>query len=73
LIDRSHGESPISVGTIATSYLVAGLLPLAPYLLASSIGDAFEFQLQPRGRAGVFEAIKSQFTGVNKLKSAFQH
>ena len=36
-------RAPISAGTIAVSYLVGGLVPLVPYMLAPSIGDASRF------------------------------
>jgi VIT1/CCC1 family predicted Fe2+/Mn2+ transporter len=66
-------RAPISAATIATSYLVGGLIPLAPYMLASSIADAFIISVATTGAALVcFGAVKGQFTGVNRIKSAFQ-
>jgi len=73
-LDRPNPRrAPISAGTIAASYLVGGLIPLAPYMLASSIGDAFRLSIATMGVAlACFGAIKGQFTGINKIRSAFQ-
>ena len=73
-LDRPNPRrAPISAGTIAASYPVGGLIPLAPYMLTSSIADAFRILVATTGVAlACFGAIKGQFTGVNKIKSAFQ-
>ena len=73
-LDRPNPRrAPISAGTIAASYLVGGLIPLVPYMLASSIADAFRISVVTTGVAlACFGAIKGQFTGVNKIKSSFQ-
>ena len=66
-------RAPISAGTIAVSYLVGGLVPLVPYMLAPSIGDAFKISVAATGVAlALFGAVKGHFTGVNKFKAAFQ-
>jgi len=66
-------RAPISAGTIAASYLVGGLIPLAPYILMSSISEAFAYSVGFTGSALiVFGAIKGHFTGINKAKSAGQ-
>ena len=66
-------RAPISAGTIAVSYLVGGLIPLAPYILLSSIPEAFAYSVGLTGVALiVFGGIKGHFTGINKAKSAAQ-
>jgi len=66
-------RAPISAGTIAVSYLVGGLIPLTPYMLVSSISDAFAYSVGFTGLAlVVFGGIKGHFTGINKAKSAAQ-
>lgn len=66
-------RAPISAGTIAVSYLVGGLIPLAPYMLASSISEAFVYSVGFTALALIlFGAIKGHFTGINKAKSAGQ-
>ncbi len=66
-------RAPISAGTIAVSYLVGGLIPLTPYMLVSSISEAFAYSVGFTGLAlVVFGGIKGHFTGINKAKSAAQ-
>jgi vacuolar iron transporter family protein len=66
-------RAPISAGTIAASYLIGGLIPLAPYMLTSSIAEAFAYSVGLTGIALViFGGIKGHFTGINKAKSAAQ-
>jgi len=66
-------RAPISAATIAVSYLVGGLIPLTPYILTSSIADAFAYSVGFTGVALLlFGGIKGHFTGINKLKSAAQ-
>lgn len=66
-------RAPISAGTIAASYLVGGFIPLAPYMLTSSISEAFVYSCGFTGVALlVFGGIKGHFTGINKAKSASQ-
>jgi vacuolar iron transporter family protein len=66
-------RAPISAGTIAASYLVGGLIPLAPYILMTSISDAFTYSVGFTALALiVFGGIKGHFTGINKAKSARQ-
>jgi len=66
-------RAPISAGTIAVSYLVGGLIPLAPYIAISSISDAFTYSVGFTALAlVVFGGIKGHFTGINKAKSAAQ-
>lgn len=66
-------RAPISAATIAVSYLVGGLIPLAPYMLTSSISEAFRYSVGFTALAlVVFGGVKGHFTGINKAKSAFQ-
>jgi vacuolar iron transporter family protein len=66
-------RAPISAATIALSYLVGGLIPLAPYIFTHSIHDALVLSVVLTGLAlVVFGAIKGQFTGLNKARSAAQ-
>jgi VIT1/CCC1 family predicted Fe2+/Mn2+ transporter len=66
-------RAPISAGTIAASYLVGGLIPLAPYMLVASIPQAFTYSVAFTGLALlVFGGVKGHFTGTNKVKSAMQ-
>jgi VIT1/CCC1 family predicted Fe2+/Mn2+ transporter len=66
-------RAPISAGTIAMSYLVGGLIPLAPYMAVSSISEAFTYSVGFTALALIlFGGIKGHFTGINKAKSAAQ-
>ncbi len=66
-------RAPVSAGTIAASYFVGGMIPLTPYILLSSISDAFAYSVGFTGLALlVFGGIKGHFTGINRLKSAAQ-
>ena len=66
-------RAPISAGTIAASYLVGGLIPLAPYMAVSSISEAFTYSVGFTALALIiFGGIKGHFTGINKAKSAGQ-
>lgn len=66
-------RAPISAGTIAASYFVGGLIPLAPYIMTSSISEAFRYSVGFTALALIlFGAVKGHFTGINKAKSAGQ-
>lgn len=66
-------RAPISAGTIAASYFVGGLIPLAPYIMTSSISEAFKYSVGFTALALIlFGAVKGHFTGINKAKSAGQ-
>jgi VIT1/CCC1 family predicted Fe2+/Mn2+ transporter len=63
----------ISAGTIAASYIIGGLIPLAPYIMMSNISKAFAYSVGFTALALIlFGGIKGQFTGINKAKSAGQ-
>ncbi len=66
-------RAPISAATIGASYLVGGLIPLAPYLVSSNIDVAFRASIVLTGVALlVFGAVKGRLTGMNVLKSSLQ-
>ena len=66
-------RAPISARTIAVSYVVGGLIPLAPYIVLSSLSEAFAYSVGFTALALIlFGGIKGQFTGINKFKSAGQ-
>ena len=62
-----------SAVTIAGSYIVGGLVPLAPYILMRDSGKALIVSAIITLMAlGVFGFVKGHFTGVSKIKSALQ-
>ncbi len=66
-------RAPISAATIGGSYIIGGLIPLIPYMLAHNITTALQISVAATGIALLcFGAIKGQFTGVSKIKSALQ-
>ncbi len=65
-----------SAATIAVSYIVGGLIPLAPYMLSSVFPDVHH-ALQASvvitmAALAVFGAVKGRATGSNALRSAAQ-
>ena len=67
------GRAPLSAATIGTSYLVGGLIPLAPYLISSQIDVAFRASVVLTGIALlVFGAVKGRLTGMNMIKASLQ-
>ncbi len=59
--------------TIAVSYIVGGIIPLAPYIVFHDIKTAFNFSvLFTLAALAVFGFVKGKFTGVSQIKSAFQ-
>lgn len=62
-----------SAVTIAVSYIVGGLIPLAPYILIPTSQTALEVSVGVTLVAlFVFGFIKGHFTGAKQLQSAFQ-
>jgi vacuolar iron transporter family protein len=62
-----------SAGTIAASYIVGGLIPLAPYILMNDIMTALWTSVGVTLLALlVFGAIKGHFTGVKPWKAGAQ-
>jgi VIT1/CCC1 family predicted Fe2+/Mn2+ transporter len=66
-------RAPISAVTIAGSYFVAGLIPLAPYVFAHSMSEAFRISVVVTGLTLlVFGAVKGRLTGLNVVKASLQ-
>ena len=62
-----------SAGTIAGSYIVGGLVPLAPYILMKQIIPALWVSVCVTLLAlFVFGSIKGHYTGVKPLRGGFQ-
>jgi len=63
----------ISALTIAVSYVVGGLIPLAPYILLSDVQEGLWFSVGVTLLAlAVFGWVKGRFTGINPLKGGLQ-
>ena len=63
----------ISALTIAMSYIVGGLIPLAPYILLSNVQTGLWWSVGVTLLAlAVFGWVKGRFTGINPLKGAVQ-
>ena len=66
-------RAPISAATIAASYIMGGLIPLAPYMLAGDMKRALLFSILFTGIALItFGAVKGKLTGMNPFKSGLQ-
>jgi VIT1/CCC1 family predicted Fe2+/Mn2+ transporter len=66
-------RAPISAATIAASYVVGGLIPLAPYMLAGDMKRALLYSILFTGVALIaFGAVKGELTGMNPFKSGLQ-
>lgn len=62
-----------SAFTIAGSYIVGGFIPLLPYMLAGNADRALLISIAVTLLAlTVFGFVKGHFTGVSKIKSAWQ-
>src|SRR5580693_3256275 len=63
----------VSALTIAASYVVGGLIPLAPYILLSDVQRGLYFSVGVTLLAlAVFGWVKGTFTGISPLKGALQ-
>ena len=59
--------------TIGLSYIVGGLVPLAPYTLGLTVSTAFLISIAVTLLAlFIFGGVKGHFTGVRALRSAVQ-
>jgi len=59
--------------TIAASYVVGGLIPLAPYILLSDVQTGLYFSVGVTLLAlAVFGWVKGRFTGINPFKGGLQ-
>ncbi len=66
-------RAPISALTIGVSYIVGGLIPLAPYMLLHTVKAAMPVSVAFTGLALlVFGAVKGRLTGGGALKSSLQ-
>ena len=66
-------RAPISAMTIAVSYIVGGLIPLAPYMLGVELHRALIYSVIFTGIAlAIFGAVKGRLTGISMAKSAVQ-
>jgi|SRR5579885_2217664 len=66
-------RAPRSAGTIAGSYIVGGLVPLAPYFFVKSAHSALPYSVVFTLIAlGIFGFLKGRATGVNPFKGAMQ-
>jgi VIT1/CCC1 family predicted Fe2+/Mn2+ transporter len=62
-----------SAVTIAGSYVVGGLIPLAPYMLAPKGGTALLWSvIVTLSALSIFGYVKGRFTGTTPFRSAFQ-
>jgi len=65
------GRAIQSAATIASAYIVGGLIPIAPYFLASGVNQALPWSVAITLIAlAVFGYIKGHYTGTAPLKSA---
>ncbi len=63
----------VSAGVIAASYIVGGLIPLAPYMVTHAARTALWFSVGMTAVALlIFGLIKGRYTGARTLKSALQ-
>ncbi len=66
-------RAPIRAAPIAVSYLIGGLVPLAPYMFTTHIELALLWSVATTVIALViFAAVKGHFVGLNRLVSAGQ-
>ena len=63
----------ISALTIAFSYIVGGMIPLAPYILLADVRTGLLWSVVVTLLAlAIFGWVKGQFTGINPLKGGIQ-
>jgi VIT1/CCC1 family predicted Fe2+/Mn2+ transporter len=63
----------VSALTIAASYIVGGLIPLAPYMLLPDVQHALYYSVGVTLLAlAVFGWVKGRFTGINPFKGGLQ-
>jgi len=63
----------VSALTIAGAYIAGGMVPLAPYMIAHTMGAALSWSIGLTLVAlFVFGFVKGRFTGVHPVKSALQ-
>jgi VIT1/CCC1 family predicted Fe2+/Mn2+ transporter len=63
----------VSAATIGASYVAGGLIPLAPYFIASTLDEAFRASVAVTLVALlIFGCVKARFTGISLWKGGFQ-
>ncbi len=67
------GRAWQSAGTIAAAYIVGGLIPLSPYIVVSSAGEALEISVGVTLLAlFAFGLWKAKLTGIHPLRGGMQ-
>lgn len=67
------GRATRSAATIACAYVVGGMIPIAPYFVASRVNDALFASIGVTLSALLlFGFIKGGYTGISRLRSALQ-
>jgi VIT1/CCC1 family predicted Fe2+/Mn2+ transporter len=62
-----------SAATIACAYIAGGLIPIAPYFVASGVAEALPYSIAVTLIAlAVFGYVKGNYTGTAPLRSALQ-
>ena len=73
LEEPAPGAASRSAATIAASYVVGGMIPLAPYMLVADGAVALRWSsIITLAALMVFGFVKGHFTGVNRWVSALQ-
>jgi len=68
-----RGRALRSALTIALAYVVGGLVPLSPYILAPEVRTAFLLSVAVTLIAlFIFGFVKARYTGAPTLRGAFQ-
>ncbi len=67
------GRAMRSAATIAGAYIAGGMIPIAPYFLMASVGDALVASIVVTLSAlTLFGFIKGGFTGISRWRSSLQ-
>jgi vacuolar iron transporter family protein len=73
LEEPQSGRASRSAATIAASYVVGGLIPLAPYMMQSSVITGLRYSVAITLVAlAVFGYVKGRFTGISPWRGALQ-
>ena len=73
LEEPDPGRALRSTMTIALAYIVGGLVPLSPYMLASGVHSAFLLSVAVTLHAlFIFGFVKARYTGAPTLRGALQ-
>lgn len=67
------GRATQSATTIACAYIAGGLIPIAPYFVASGVAEALPYSVAVTLIAlAVFGYVKGGYTGIAPMRSALQ-